>query len=66
MNIFKAIGETLNSFVLVLTAAARTAEKTVILVENEVDILHEEQHIRISETRAELATLVNQPQLEKQ
>ena len=65
MNIFKAIGETLNSIVSVLTAAARTTEKSVHLVENEVDILKEEQNIRISSTRAELATLIQQPQLDQ-
>jgi hypothetical protein len=57
MNVFQAIGQTLNSFVAVLTAAARTTEKGVQLVENEVDLLKEEQNIRICTARAQLASL---------
>lgn len=66
MNIFKAIGETLEATVGVVTTASRTCEKTVQLAENEVDILKAEQDIRISATRAELATLIHQPQIELQ
>lgn len=64
MNVFKAIGETLAATVGVVTTAARTTEKTVQLVENEVDILHEEQNVRITTTKAQLTALLNQPQLE--
>lgn len=65
MNIFKAIGETLEATVGVVTTAARTTEKSVQLVENEVDILKEEQNIRVTTTRAKLSTLIHQPQLEQ-
>ena len=65
MNIFKAIGETLNSIVSVLTAAARTTEKSVILLENEVDLLNKEQNIRISSAGAKLAIVNQQAQLEQ-
>jgi len=63
MNVFQAVGQSLNSLVAVLTATARTTEKTVQLVENEVDLLHTEQDIRITSVRAELATLINQEKL---
>ena len=66
MNIFTAIGETLNSSVSILTTVARTAEKSVRLVETEVDVLSEEQYLRISTSKAELATVINQQQLEQQ
>lgn len=65
MNIFKAIGETLGASVGVLTSVARTTEKSVQLVENEVDILKEEQNIRIATTKAKLGTIIHQPQLEQ-
>ena len=65
MNIFTAVGHTLSSLVSVLTATARTTEKTVSLVENEVDLLHVEQNIRITSVKSELATLVHQLQLEQ-
>ena len=64
MNIFTAIGETLNSSVSILTTVARTSEKSIRLIENEVDLISEEQYIRISRAKSELATIVNQPQLE--
>ena len=60
MNIFTAIGQTLSSSVSVLTAVARTAEKTIHLAENEVDLLKEEQGIRISTIKANHATLIDQ------
>lgn len=60
MNIFTATGHILNSYVAVFTSSARAIEKTVNLVEKEVDLLGEEQNIRISTARAELATLLPQ------
>ena len=60
MNIFTATGHILNSYVAVITSSARAIEKTVNLVENEIDLLGEEQNIRISTTRAELVTLLPQ------
>lgn len=63
MNVFQAVGQSLNSLVSVLTATARTTEKTVQLLENEVDLLHTEQNIRITSVRSELATLINQEKL---
>ena len=65
MNVFQAIGETLNSAVSVLTTAARTTDKTMQLVENEVDMLHSEQDIRISTVRSQLATVIHQEKLEQ-
>lgn len=65
MNIFTAIGQTLNSCVSVLTAAARTTEKTVILVENEVDLLHVGQSIRITSVKSELTSLIHRLPLEQ-
>ena len=60
MNIFTATGHILNSYVAVITSSARAIEKTVNLAENEIDLLSEEQNIRISTARAELATLLPQ------
>jgi len=65
MNIFTATGHILNSYVAVITATARATEKGVHLIENEIDILGEEQNIRITTTRAELATLIHQIPQEK-
>ncbi len=61
MNIFKAIGETFSSMVGTVVATARTTEKTIQLVENEVDILKEEQNIRTTTIKAELTALIHQP-----
>ena len=65
MNVFKAIGETLDATVGVVTATARTAEKSVKLVESEVDILNAEQGVRINTAKAKLGTIIHQPQLEQ-
>ena len=65
MNIFTATGQILNSYVTVLTATARTTVKGVQLVENEIDILAEEQSVRITTTRAELAAITHQKPVEQ-
>ena len=41
MNIFTAIGVTLSSATGFITSTARTMEKTVLLVEKEVDSMHD-------------------------
>ncbi len=53
MNIFTAIGKILNSFTGAFVAVARTTEKTVELVENEMDNLNLEQQIRLDKVKAE-------------
>ena len=65
MNIFKAIGQILNSYVAVFTATARATEKGVKLVENEIDLLEERQNVRIATTRVEFAALTppGQPEM---
>ncbi len=60
MNVFTAIGQTLSSSVAVLTTVARTVEKTVHLAETEVDLLKEEQCIRITTIKANHAILIEQ------
>jgi len=54
ISIFDAIGQTLAATVGVFTSTARTAEKSVNLVEKEVDMLHLMQDQRILETKADL------------
>lgn len=58
ISIFDAIGQTLAATVGVFTSTARTAEKTVNLVEKEVDMLHLMQDQRIIDTKAELTAEV--------
>ena len=65
MNIFTATGHILNSYVAVVTSTARATEKGVQLIENEIDLLSDEQHVRIATTRAELATLLPHSPAEK-
>ena len=65
MNIFTATGHILNSYVAVVTSTARATEKGVNLIENEIDLLGEEQNVRIATTRAELASIIPQKQLEQ-
>jgi hypothetical protein len=60
---FRAIGTTLNALTNIVVALSRTTEKTVMLAENEVDMLHEEQQHRLTTQRIELSTLT--AQLEK-
>ncbi len=57
MNLFTAIGKILNSFTGAFVAVARTTEKTVELVENEVDNLSLEQHLRLDAVKAERTEL---------
>ena len=54
IGIFDAIGQTLAATVGVFTSTARTAEKSVNLVEKEVDVLHLMQDKRIADTKQEL------------
>jgi len=58
LSLFDAIGQTLAATVGVFTSTARTAEKTVNLVEKEVDMLHLMQDQRIVETKQELMQAV--------
>ena len=58
ISVFDAIGQTLAATVGVFTSTARTAEKTVNLVEKEVDMLHLMQDQRIIDTKAELTAEV--------
>ncbi len=60
---FKAIGTTINALTNIIVAASRTTEKTVLLAENEVDMLREEQEQRLTSQRIELNQL--KAQLEK-
>lgn len=60
MHVFQAIGLTLNSIVSVVTTTARTADKTISLVELEVDQISAEQSLRLATTRSEAATLIHQ------
>ncbi len=62
MNLFQAIGQTINSCVSVIITAARTTEKSVQLVENEVDMLHKEQIVRLSLVGSDLTVLPHKPQ----
>ncbi len=61
---FRAITTTLHAVTNIIVALSRTAEKTVQLVENEVEMLQEEQQQRLTSHRIELATLVQQHQIE--
>ena len=65
MNPFKATGLILNSYVSVITSSAQAIEKTVNLVTAEIDLLAEEQNIRITTTRSELAALTPPKQIEQ-
>ncbi len=47
MNIFQATGQVLTSFTTVFVTTATTLEKTVKLVEREIDNLTTEQQIRM-------------------
>jgi hypothetical protein len=58
--VFKAISSTVQALTNIIVALSRTTEKAVILAENEVDILHEEQHHRITIQRMELSKLAAQ------
>ena len=60
---FKAIGSTITALTNIIVALSRTAEKTVQLAENEVDMLHEEQKYRLTTQRIELSTLMENHQL---
>jgi len=48
MNIFTAVGKTLESLVSIITSVSRTTEDTVLLVEKEVLNLHELQDSRFN------------------
>ena len=52
-SLWTDIKSTLRSVFGAIVAAARTTEKAVILVENEVDNLNEMQEIRLDMTKAE-------------
>jgi hypothetical protein len=47
MNIFKATGVIFSSITGFITSTARTMEKTVLLVEREVDDMHEGETITV-------------------
>ncbi len=55
-SIWSDLKTTLRSVCAAVVAAARTTEKAVVLVENEVDNLNEMQMIRFDLTKAERAT----------
>ena len=65
MNIFHAIYQTYSSVTSTIVSTARSIEKTALLIENELDIINQEQAVHITETRAELATIIDQKQLLK-
>ena len=52
-SIWSDLKTTLRSVFAAVVATARTAEKAVILAENEVDNLNEMQLIRLDQTKAE-------------
>ncbi len=60
---FRSISATINALTNIIVAASRTTEKTVLLAENEVDMLREEQEQRLTSQRIELNQL--KAQLEK-
>lgn len=62
---FRAISTTLNALTNIIVVLSRTTEKTVQLIENEVEMLHEEQQQRLTSQRIELSTLINQAQIEQ-
>ena len=62
---WKNIKTVFQSATNVIVVLCTTTEKSVQLVEAEVDILKEVQNIRISSTKTELATLISQAQLEQ-
>jgi len=47
MNIFTTFGVIINSFTGFITSTARTMEKTVLLIEREVDSMHEGDEITV-------------------
>ena len=57
MNIFQSSKEILAAFTSAFVLTAQTVEKTVKLIENEVDNLDEEQQIRLDEIKAKRAEL---------
>ena len=52
-SLWKDIRQTLSSIFGAVVAAARTTEKAVALVENEVDNLNELQQMRLDQSKAE-------------
>ncbi len=59
MNIFQATGQILTAFTNAFVVTATTVEKTVKLVEREVDNLEVEQEIRLDEVKAKRIELQN-------
>lgn len=53
MNIFTSIGTVLNSTTGFITSTARTMEKTVLLVEREVDNMHEGDVITVKQIKVD-------------
>jgi hypothetical protein len=51
MNIFNALGTVINSTTGFITSTARTMEKTVLLVEKEVDNMHEGDVITVKQIK---------------
>lgn len=58
MNIFAAIGTTLDSVINVVVSTCRTVDKSIQLVEREVDELTADQQLRIETLRNERLKLI--------
>ncbi len=59
IGMFKALGIAFSATASIITITARTTEKAVGLVENEVDNLHLLQQKRIDESKAQLGITID-------